>query len=287
MSEFKYACPVCGQHMMCDASQGGAVMECPTCFQKIVAPQAPSDPDSKFILTGSKFTEKKISQTLINATAPSGAPEKSFPLAIVIVLALVAAAGAGVFVFRGKIFKSSSNTATNTLAVANNQKPTPVEKPAPTAPPASDANWALSLGTNAIAETTTAGRIHGQDFLLERATFRDGSLMLRAGTKGAVEFGAFVNFAGAQPESLAEKTINVMPDAERAARVQLRWKDAAGDMQRKEFTNGYAMRLEFGALVNNHLPGKIYLCAPDAEKSYLLGSFNADARKPKPKAPKK
>ena len=289
MSEFKYACPVCGQHMMCDASQGGAVMECPTCFQKIVAPQAPA-PDSKFILTGSKFTEKKISQTLLDATRPSAAPEKSFPLAIVIVLALVAAAGAGVFAFRGKIFKSSGSPQTNEVAVADGEaapKSTKREKPAVVAPPASDANWTLSLGTNAIADAAVAGRIHGQDFIVERATFRDGSLMLRAGTKGAVEFAAFVNFAGAQPESLSGQSLNVMPDADRAARVQFRWKDVAGDVQRKDFTNGYAMRLEFGALANNHLPGKIYLCTPDAEKSYLLGSFNADARKPKPKAPKK
>lgn len=63
MSEFKFACPVCGQHMMCDTSQGGSIMECPTCFQKIVAPQAPA-PDAKFILTGSLYVEKKIPGTL-------------------------------------------------------------------------------------------------------------------------------------------------------------------------------------------------------------------------------
>ena len=42
MSEFKYACPVCGQHIKCDSSQAGSQMECPTCFQKITVPQAPS-----------------------------------------------------------------------------------------------------------------------------------------------------------------------------------------------------------------------------------------------------
>src|ERR1035437_7559588 len=60
MSEFKYACPVCGQHMMCDSSQGGSVMECPTCFQKITAPQAPVSGDAKFILTGTKVSERPI-----------------------------------------------------------------------------------------------------------------------------------------------------------------------------------------------------------------------------------
>jgi DNA-directed RNA polymerase subunit RPC12/RpoP len=47
MSEFKYACPVCGQHMKCDSSQSGTVMECPTCFQKITAPQAPATDDAE------------------------------------------------------------------------------------------------------------------------------------------------------------------------------------------------------------------------------------------------
>ncbi len=59
MSEFKFACPVCGQHMACDSSQAGSVMECPTCFQKITAPQATVSDEHKFILTGSKFVEKK------------------------------------------------------------------------------------------------------------------------------------------------------------------------------------------------------------------------------------
>ena len=40
-----------------------------------------------------------------------------------------------------------------------------------------------------------------------------------------------------------------------------------------------------GAVAKDHLPGKIWLCTPDDEKSYLLGSFNATISRPKP--PKK
>ncbi len=167
---------------------------------------------------------------------------------------------------------------------AKTQKP---EKPAVIAPPASDANWMLSLGTNAIPDSPVAGRIHGQDFIIERATFREGSLMLRMGTKGPVEFGAQISFGGAPPESLAGQTFNILADTNKSARVTLRWKDDGGTIQKESYDDSYAMRLEFGPLANNHLPGKIWLCTPDAEKSYLLGSFNADARKPKPKQPKK
>ncbi|HSY19961.1 MAG TPA: hypothetical protein VK815_16575 [Candidatus Acidoferrales bacterium] len=292
MSEFKYACPVCGQHMMCDESQAGSVMDCPTCFQKIVAPQAPA-PDSKFILTGTKLTEKKITNG-VAGYSPAAAEKRKFPIALVIALVLaLAAVGAGV-VYRGKLFKPATpvdagnptDGETGNTPPAN--QPAKPEKPAVIAPHASDASWSLDANTNPIPDTAVAGRIHGQDFIEERTTFStNGVLTIRYGTKGAADFAVTVNFAGAQAESLSAQTINVTPDADRAARVQLRWKDTDGKARRTDFTNGYAMRLEFGPLANNRLPGKIYLCTPDTEKSYLIGSFTADARKPKPKAPKK
>ena len=111
----------------------------------------------------------------------------------------------------------------------------------------------------------------------------EGTLTLRAGTHGPLESGIQINFQGAQPEALANQSIHVETNASQAAHVTLRWK-TDGQVQKTTFENGYALRLEFGALANNHLPGKIYLCLPDPEKSYLMGTFNADARKPKPKA---
>lgn len=98
MSEFKYACPVCGQHISCDSSQSGTVMECPTCFQKITVPQAPSDAGQKFILTGSKVTDRKIPLLADTGGAIVGKPKA--PLATgLLVFVLLAAAGAGVYFF--------------------------------------------------------------------------------------------------------------------------------------------------------------------------------------------
>lgn len=287
MSEFKYACPVCGQHLLCDESQAGSVMDCPTCFQKIIAPQAPAS-DSKFILTGVKLSDKKPTA---RGSHPAAVYEtkKPFPVALVLVLVFACSAIAAAVAFRGKIFPpqppAAPGNATTAAGTGNPAAPKPVAKPPLVAPPANDASWSLSLGVNPLPDAPVAGRIHGQDFIIERASFRDGTLTLRYGTRGSVDFGVLVNFSGAQPESLSGQSINVMADAQQAALVQLRWKDADGSAQRAEFPNGYAMRLEFGLLANNHLPGKIYLCTPDPEKSYLLGSFNADARKPKPKNP--
>jgi hypothetical protein len=49
------------------------------------------------------------------------------------------------------------------------------------------------------------------------------------------------------------------------------------------FIKGYALRLDWGQISGNRLPGKIYLCAPDETKSYVAGTFNADIRKARPK----
>jgi hypothetical protein len=135
----------------------------------------------------------------------------------------------------------------------------------------------LDLAAVTIPDATAAGRVHGRDFICDRAILQGGTLTLR----GATDLGATVNFGGVLPEALAGQSINVATNAEKAARIILRWKEGNLTL-RENFTNGYALRIEFGLLDNNHLPGKVYLCTPDAEKSYITGNFNADIRKPRP-----
>jgi DNA-directed RNA polymerase subunit RPC12/RpoP len=104
MSEFKYACPVCGQHIKCDSSQAGSVMECPTCFQKITVPQAPATDDPKYIITGTKTGERPVAAAMANS-ARTPPPAKSSPVAAIAFVVLIGAAIAAVLVFRDKIFK--------------------------------------------------------------------------------------------------------------------------------------------------------------------------------------
>jgi DNA-directed RNA polymerase subunit RPC12/RpoP len=279
MSEFKYACPVCGQHMKCDSSQSGTVMECPTCFQKITAPQAPKTDDPKFILTGTKVGERPIPTVVANVEAtPAPMPEKSSPLPAIIFIVLFCVAAAALFAFHGRIFKSTGGQGVPGLSQPQKPvRPPPPPKPVVVAPPANDANWMLDLAAVTIPDSTAAGRVHGRDFICDRAILQGGTLTLR----GATDLGATVNFGGVLPEALAGQSINVATNAEKAARVILRWKE--GDLSlRENFTNGYALRIEFGQLAGNRMPGKIYLCMPDAGKSYITGNFDAEIRKPKP-----
>ncbi len=185
MSEFKYACPVCGQHIKCDSTQSGSVMECPTCLQKIIAPQAPASEDQKFILSGKKLGDAPKTPTFSGALPPPPA-RRTFPVAgVALVLLIVGTAVAFIF-FRGKVFPfgSQSASAPPVSSAASPQASAPV----PAAPPAdiphaNDTNWLLSLEAVDFPDTPASGRIHGVDFLCERAYLQSGTLTLRQGTK--------------------------------------------------------------------------------------------------------
>lgn len=57
-----------------------------------------------------------------------------------------------------------------------------------------------------------------------------------------------------------------------------------GQNQTASFQNGYALELKFGAAKRRKLQGQIYLCLPDDAKSYIAGTFTVVLPKPKPAA---
>ncbi|HUB87880.1 MAG TPA: hypothetical protein VMB22_08310 [Verrucomicrobiae bacterium] len=251
MSEFKYACPVCGQHIKCDSSQEGTVMECPTCFQKITVPQAPTTEEQKFILTGTKKGERPMPTIPDNGPITPSAKRYSGALAVIIIFLLIGTAVA--FIYRGTIFRPHT------------------------------AGWTMNLDRVTIPDTPAAGQIHGQNFTNDRAILQNGALTLRAGTRGPLDLGVVINVGdGRQPENLAGTSINVSTDAPTASRVTLHWPDSS-QAGRQTWGDGYALRLDFDEITNNRLSGKIYFCAPDDMKSYVAGTFDAEIRRPRPR----
>ena len=68
-----------------------------------------------------------------------------------------------------------------------------------------------------------------------------------------------------------------------APRTILRWKNENGDPATKDFRHGYALKVEFGQVAGNHLPGRIFIAFPDDPRSYVAGTFNAEIRRPNKK----
>jgi DNA-directed RNA polymerase subunit RPC12/RpoP len=155
MSEFKYACPVCGQHIKCDSSQAGTTMECPTCFQKIVVPQAPASDNPKFILHGKKVgAERPVPTVVANAKPlPPPVPEKSFRTPAILVAVLVLLAAVLAIMFHGKFFKSTGGPASQG-PTASNGMPTP--SPVPPKPITGLAMVVFGKGDSLVPGTGTA-----------------------------------------------------------------------------------------------------------------------------------
>src|SRR6266568_5592050 len=108
MSELKFACPVCGQHITADSSISGQHLECPTCFQRIVVPQAPASDDTKLILSAAQVTKPREVSASPGWGFGSGQAAARKSLSIGGPLLILIGLGTALFVFREKIFRGQA-----------------------------------------------------------------------------------------------------------------------------------------------------------------------------------
>ena len=287
MSEFKFACPVCGQHITADSNAAGSQLECPTCYRKIVVPQ-PSSVESKFVITASEANKPRPPQANIPALEPIGRMRSRGALSFVLTLIVVlGAAGATVYALRDKIFKTNNPDSADSRSEPNEQSSTGGKIP-PAPIVTNNIAWTLDLSdTNfSFPEMPVAGKIHGDFAACNRNTLTVGALSFRQATRGAPDVSVTIYFAVNRPEDLGGRTINVTTNDVVIPRVAIRWRE--GSKGRAQWvTNGYALRLDLGAVAGNRVPGKIYLCLPDEDQTRVAGMFNAEIRKPSPPKPKK
>jgi hypothetical protein len=279
MSEFKFACPVCRQHITADSSATGTELECPTCFQKIVVPQAPASEDTKFILSASRPAKPRRFRFI-------GAPESSSnerPVrrsavpAIGLLLAVLCA-GAGVLLLgRGKGVNRDEARAKG----STNPAPIQASAPRPKSPYSIPTNilWTMDLTNAVIPEAVVVGQIHDSGFQCERATLSGGTLSLRQGRTPLPDLGISIELFAPRSEGLSGKTVVVAPTRPPPVpRVTLRWKDERGQAAQEYVNHGYVMSLTFGRITNGHMPGRIYIALPDGSKSFAAGTFDAEIR---------
>lgn len=280
MSEFKFACPVCGQHMNADSKDSGTQISCPTCFRKIIVPPAPSMADPKFVLSASEVNKPRPTSTGPIPDFSASPPKSNLPAALIFLLVLACAAGATLYAFRGKIFHSQPSV--NQSDAAENSKDG--EATTSAQPEYTGTNlWTLDLSGITVPDEQAFGSLHKRAFHLDRATLTGSNLTLRIGHTGAVELGLNIYFFNRQAEELGGKSAEVKPTDTPAPRVVVRWKDV--ERASETFRSGYAMKVEFGAVANGAIPGKIFLSLPDDSKSWVAGTFRAEIRKPAPPKP--
>ncbi len=280
MSEFKFACPVCGQHITADTHAGGSSLECPTCYQNIVVPHASGR--SKFILSAAKASKR--SRTSVRE-APAPRPRKPIPwAAIALLVALAGVASAGVVLV--KKWRSDRPAVKPGLDSPPGVAATADASPPPLHPVPTNVSWTMALSQAVMLEGPVAGRIQGSGFRPDRAILQGGLLLLREGKGWPPDLAVSIQFPAKHGEELSGKSVEVIPgQAVRPPRVILRWKNQAGEARHEVFNGSYLLRLGFGKAANQRIPGKLYLALPDANQSFITGSFEAEIKPPPKKRP--
>jgi hypothetical protein len=174
---------------------------------------------------------------------------------------------------------------TNTV-VSQPAAPAPLN---PTHPIPTNFSWTLELTNAVIPATPVAGEIHGSGFACEKAVLHGGLLLFGQGTAPAWDLGFGVDLVARQSEELSGRTIEIAPDQTNAPRVGWRWKNDQQQPATQIISNGYLLKVAFGQATQGYLPGRIYICLPDADKSFAAGTFDAEIKKPpqpKPGPPK-
>ena len=267
------------------------MMECPTCFQRIIVPQSPATDDIQLIIKGQKAEiGKRPVPTAVTGLGTTTPPAKKFPMAAIVLVVLLCGVIVAMFVFHGKIFESTGGqtgqvTTVSKVSTVSNQvqklPPAPAEV-VTVVPPGSSNGWTLNLGDVVIPDSVAAGYIHGKALIPEWVILDGGTLTLRTANEGLPDVGVSIYFQTKQSEDFAGRAINIESSSVNVPWIDLRWKDEHDQPMKQTVKGGYALRLEFGQLAGNHLPGKIYLCTPDETKSYVIGTFDAKVRKSKP-----
>ena len=241
-------------------------LDCPTCFQKLIVPQAPTDEASKLILTAAQAHLHPLPQADATVETVAAPPTPARKLPAVIVIVLLCAAGT-LFAFRGKIFK---------------RPPRPDALNPSSSPTANDTAWKLDLTGVAIPNRPLGGRISGREFNSVRAVLEGGTLIFRQGQKGAFQLGLAISLSKGKGEELAGSDINISAKHDNPPKALLTRRDDTSLPAQKTAPAGYVLRLQFGEVNEGRLPGKIYFCAFDGAKSWVAGTFEAEIREAPP-----
>jgi hypothetical protein len=279
MSEFKFACPVCGQHITADSSSSGTNLVCPTCFRKIVVPQAPASGDSKLILTAAQ-AERPRAHSELAGMGPAPRPRGRVWPALAAMLVVAAVAAAGYFAWRryqDTISRIQAKAPTNAAPSTTHSK----LPPRLTAPVPTNLVWTLDLAKAEIPDAPAVGVVHGYGFRCDRAVLKGGWLELRLGKTGTPDLAVAILTFARTGEELSNKTIEVSRDRlPPLPQVLLGWRDEDDRYASVPFQKGYVLKLHFGPAAGGRVPGKLYLGCPDGLHSFVAGTFEAEIHRP-------
>jgi hypothetical protein len=272
MSDVKFACPVCGQHITTDRSTTGGQMECPTCFRRLLVPAAGTGTDSKLVLTASLAPPQRATDATSSAIGKRQGPSWRV-VKWTLAGALFTTFLASLLLFRGDLSRAVTgklNQWKQAIYGKNDRNQERVPNPKP------GSGWSLDATKILVPEGPVTGRVRGKPFQYARATLNGGHLSLKHGAAWPPPLSLTIQFYAERAEELAGKTIEVAADRTPPVPVVvIRWIDEQGRPDEQMVSAGYVLLAQFGELEGGRLPGQLYLALPDESRSYAAGLFVA------------
>ena len=166
------------------------------------------------------------------------------------------------------------------LACGCGKKETPKPPPIPVPAVTADAEWHDSLDGVAIPDRPATGRIHGRPFVVDGGELNEGVLKLRQGKAFFADLEIAVFLFTKDGELPAGRTWEIRPDKKFGKpHVHLGWLTPGNSLPEHDmFMGDYTMRLELGQEENRTIPGRIYVCTPDANRSWAAGTFRVPVK---------
>lgn len=144
------------------------------------------------------------------------------------------------------------------------------------------ADWTLTADHSWIPETPAAGSFRGNPFHANHGVLT-GEVLRLSDTSGDINRTFAIHFTAEQMNAMANRIFQIATnEVANVPEVRLvTHQKNSKDTETETFAGGYAMQWQFGVKNKNKVPLKIYLCLPDAQRSFVAGTFKITINKDK------
>jgi hypothetical protein len=142
---------------------------------------------------------------------------------------------------------------------------------------AEKAIWRSDLTKVRAPDKPATGKIAGQPFRIEGAQLRQNTLTLRQGKDFFADRQVTIFFFPKEGDKLQDRVIDIPTSARLGSpHIHMSWMTPGKSIPTTEiFMQGYVMRVYFGKPKAGKLTGRIHLCLPDKNRSFVAGNFSA------------
>ena len=256
VDQFKFACPVCGQHLQARSEEAGQTTECPSCFKKLTVPQAPTQAGGKLLIAAA-LADTRRGPARKQPEADSHTARRfstSSPSIYVLLTVLIGAVVATGILYLSLNGGSSGRTGRPEL-------------------------WTDNAAELKLLEDPVFGRLNGWDFSATSMIWKDTRLILRQDERQPGALRLQITFPLQGGELVSGKTFRLARgDAPFETPPRILWRDEAGRDHHEPVASGYVLWVRFDEVSPSTVSGRIHICLPDTARSWAAGSFSAENR---------